>query len=87
MPQTLTIRAGTQEVADGLFVVLHGFQPAVNPSPLGGYDVTVAIEGNPGQLVAILAALETHLTQRHDGPAQVELNGHKYSLEPEPAAE
>lgn len=81
--QTLTIRAGTQEVADALFVALDGFQPEINPSHLGGYDVTVAIEQNPNQLIAILAALQNHVTQRHDGPAHVELDGRTYSLEPD----
>jgi hypothetical protein len=83
MPQTLTIRAGTAEIADGLFVVLGRFHPEMNPSDLGGYDVTVTIDQNQNQLVAILNALQDHVTQESNGPAQIEFDGHKYSLEAE----
>jgi hypothetical protein len=79
--QTLTIRAGTLEVADGLFVALDAFQPEMTTSQHGGYDVTVSINQDPSQLIAILDALQNHLT-RHEEGVLVELDGRRYSLEP-----
>lgn len=79
--QTLTIRAGTLEVADGLSVALDGFQPEMNLSTVGGYEVTVAIDENPAQLASILEALQSYLTQRDEG-AVIQLNGHRYTLQP-----
>jgi hypothetical protein len=79
--QTLTIRAGTLEVADGLFIALDPFQPGITPGQHGAYDVTVPINQDPDQLIAILDALQNHITQHNEG-AMVELDGRRYSLEP-----
>jgi hypothetical protein len=79
--QTLTIQAGTLEVADRLFVALDAFQPEMTTSDYGGYDVTVPINQDPGQLIAILDALHNHVTE-HNEDALVELDGRRYSLEP-----
>jgi hypothetical protein len=79
--QTLTIRASTLDVADGLFVALDGFKPEMRPTSLGGYDVTVAIDGDANQLVSILEAIQNHATDRKE-PALVELDGRRYALEP-----
>jgi hypothetical protein len=79
--QTLTIRAGTLEVADRLFIALDAFQPEMSTSRHGSYDVTVPINQDPSQLIAILEALQNHITQHKEG-ALVELDGRRYSLEP-----
>jgi hypothetical protein len=80
--QTLTIRAGTREVAAGLFTVLDQFGPELTPADRGGYDVTVAIDQSPDQLAAVLSALQEYVTRRNDGPAVLELDGETYSIDP-----
>jgi hypothetical protein len=79
--QTLTIRASTQEVADGLFVALDAFHPEMSPSAHGSYDVTVALEQSPDQLISVLNALHDHVARGNNGPAVLELDGRKYALD------
>jgi hypothetical protein len=46
----------------------------------GGYSVTVSLRGGDRQIVAILSALEQHVSERNDGPARLELEGRTYVL-------
>jgi hypothetical protein len=81
----LTVDASTDEVAQGLFTALAGFHPEIVETPLGGYQVAVALSGSDAQIVAILSALEQHVTERGNGPARIDLQGRRYTLDVQPA--
>jgi hypothetical protein len=82
--QRLTVDASTGEVAQGLLNALADFWPEIVERPDGGYQVVVAIRGSDSRLVAILSALERHVTERGDGPAKVDLEGRSYTLHAQP---
>jgi hypothetical protein len=82
--QKLTVEASTSEVAQGLFSALSGFHPEIVDRPDGGYQVVVSLRGSDGQIVAILSALEQHVTERGNGPARVGLEGRTYTLHGRP---
>jgi len=82
--QKLTVDASTNEVAHGLYSALAGFHPELVETPDGGYRVVVSFRGSDAQVIAILTALEQHITERGDGPARVDLEGRSYTLHAEP---
>lgn len=82
--QKLTVDASTNEVAQGLFSALGGFWPEIVENADGGYQVVVALGGDDAQIIAILSALERHVTERGDGPAKIELAGRRYTLHAQP---
>jgi hypothetical protein len=47
-----------------------------------GYRVTVELGTNDHRVLAVLDALQEFVTARHDGPAQVELGGRRYTVHP-----
>jgi hypothetical protein len=82
--KTLTVDASTSQVAEGLRGALHRFEPAVREKSDGGYQVIVSLDGGDAHVVAILSALQRHVTERGDGPARVEMAGRNYTLHAEP---
>jgi ABC-type sulfate transport system substrate-binding protein len=78
--QTLTVGASSLEVARGLYSALAEFSPEMAEKDDGGYSVTVSLRGGDRQIVAILSALEQHVSERNDGPARLELEGRTYVL-------
>ena len=84
--QRLTVDASTNEVAQGLFSALADFQPEILGSADGGYHVVVSLRGSDAQIVAILSAIEQHVTERSDGPARIDIEGRSYSLHGRPTA-
>jgi hypothetical protein len=82
--QKLTVDASTNEVAQGLFSALAGFWPEIVERADGGYQLVVALGGGDEQIIAILSALERHVTERGDGPAKIELAGRSYTLHAQP---
>jgi hypothetical protein len=79
--QTLTVEASTLDVAEGLYDALADFHPEVVERVAGGYEVAVSLRGNDAEIVAILSALERHVSERGDGPARIGLEGRRYTLE------
>jgi len=80
--QSLTVAASSLEVAQGLSDALSGFHPEIVGSEDEGYQVRVSLAGGDGQIIAILDALERHVTERH-APARVQFDGRSYVLHPE----
>ena len=81
----LMIHPVSEESALGMLSALSGFHAEL----LEGADgweivVTLGTEGrDDGEIVAVLNALEQYVNERSGGPARMELNGHKYVMQPE----
>jgi hypothetical protein len=77
------IHALSLESAEGFRSALAGFQTKLTQSDGGRYQVEIALDGHR-EIFAVLSALEKHVTERDDGPARLELDGHRYILPPQP---
>lgn len=76
----LTIRARSLESADGLFVALSKFHPEmINEN--GSHSVIIAL-GSDSDSIAALNAIAQHVTDRGDGSARLDLDGHVYTMQP-----
>jgi hypothetical protein len=78
--QRLTIEASSLTVATGLMNALAEFRPESTAKEFGRYQVSVDLASSDEQIIAVLNALEEHVSERNDGPARVELNGHSYTM-------
>jgi hypothetical protein len=52
-----------------------------------GCEVVISLGRGDAEIAAVLNALAQHINERQDGPARVELNGRRYVMHPEAAAE
>ena len=80
--ESLTIHAVNRESAEGYCGRLYGFGATLIEIESGHYGVRVPLMGSDRQTVAVLRALELYVTERDDGPARVEFNGHRYTMNP-----
>jgi hypothetical protein len=80
---TLVIYALSLESAEGFRSGLAGFRTELTQSDDGRYRVQIALDGNR-EILALLSALAKYVTERGDGPARLELDGHPYTLPPQP---
>jgi hypothetical protein len=80
--QTLSIKATSLESARGFCVALSGFQAELIKAEDGTHLVNVALDGSDKEIIAVLNALESYVTHRGDGPAEVDLDGQNYKLYP-----
>jgi hypothetical protein len=80
--QSLAIEAKSLESAQGLFRALSEFDPRLVGDEREGFRVVVKV-GTDRRLLAVLDALEQHVTQRQDGPARVDLQGRRYTVHSE----
>jgi hypothetical protein len=78
--RAITIDAKSFESAQGIYSALSDFRPELSGSDAQGYRVSVELRAG-WQVVNILAVLEGYVTRRHDGPARIELDGRRYTLE------
>jgi hypothetical protein len=78
--RALTIEAGPLPLAQGLYNALSEFLPELTANDSEGYRVTVELGSDDARIVAVLEALQAHVTARDDGPARVELDGHRYTF-------
>jgi hypothetical protein len=83
--QTLNILAASPESARGLIDALSDFDAELIYASDGSYEVTVTLDGSDQEIVAVLNALERHVTNRARS-AQITFDGHEYVMHPEPAA-
>ena len=87
--ETLTIRAASGESARGFCAALTDFHTELTEDETGALLITVTFSGSNREMVAVLRALEEHLSQRRDGPAVVDVGEATYTLHatdpPEPA--
>lgn len=78
--ESLVIHAVSRESAEGFCAGLEEFGPTLVETGDGRYQVEIPIGGGDQQIVAVLNALEVHVTRRGDGPARVDLNGYAYTM-------
>jgi hypothetical protein len=79
--QTLTIGPGSLERARAMLECLGGFEAELVESEVGRYDVQVRLASDR-DINRILGAIETHVSERADGPARLDLDGRRYLIEP-----
>jgi len=77
--RALTIQAGPLPVALGLYNALSEFHPELTGDDSEGYRVTVELRSDDARL-AVLEGVQAHVTARDNGPARVELEGHRYTF-------
>ena len=80
--QTLTIKAGTLESARGFMSGLADFRADLSEAEDGSYRVQIMLSSGEREITALLSALETYVTYRNRGPAEVGLAGRTYELHP-----
>ena len=80
--RTLTVGASTLEVANNLSDALAEFHPEVVGDEQAGFQIKVSLAGGDQQIIAILNAIERHVTERKSA-ARVDLGGRSYTVHPE----
>ena len=75
-----TVQAESLQSAHRLCRALSEFHPELTGNDDEGFQVTVELEGSGRMILAVLAAIEDHVTERAKGPAHVELDGHRYTV-------
>ena len=83
--QTLHIVAASPESGRALIGALSGFDAELIRAKDGTYAVTVELDGDHQQTIAILNVLEQYVAERAQS-TKVTLDGREYTMEPEPAA-
>jgi hypothetical protein len=83
--QTLSILAASPESARGLIEALAEFDAELVQASDGSYAVTVRLDGDHSETIAVLNALERVVTERARS-ARITLNGRQYVMDPDPAA-
>jgi hypothetical protein len=84
--QTLNTLAASPESARGLIDTLSDFDAELIHDSDGSCEVKVTLDGSDQEIVAVLNALERHVTNRARS-ARITFDGHEYVMHPEPAAE
>jgi len=82
--RTLTIEAPSAASAEAIVGALAAFDPSLGEDERGGYLVHVEVSGDDQQVLDLLDAIEEHVTLRDRGPAQIEVEGHAYTVHPRP---
>jgi len=77
--RALTIEAGRLGAAHGLYNALSEFQPELGGDEAEGHHITVEL-GSDARVVAVLDAIQAHITARNDGPARMQLEGRHYTF-------
>ena len=60
---------------------LRGFEAELVENEDGRYDVQVSL-ATDRDINRILGAIDTHVSERADGPARLDLDGRRYLIEP-----
>jgi hypothetical protein len=77
--RALTIEAGSLPAAHGLYSALSAFNPELTGDDPEGHRITVDLWTDDAR-IAVLEAIQAHVTARDDGPARIELEGHRYTF-------
>jgi hypothetical protein len=80
--RAFTVKAKTLDSAQSLVDALRRFDPALEGSASEGYSVSVDVGANNRRLLDVLDAIHQYVQERDD-PAGVELDGRKYTVQPE----
>lgn len=78
--RALTIDAGQLVLAHELYDALSEFHPELTGDDSEGHCITVELGSDDARIVAVLEAIQAHVTARDDGPARVEIEGHHYTF-------
>ena len=81
--RAFTVEARSLESAQALYDALSAFRPGLSGDDRAGYRVSVALPNGDRDVVAVLNAVQQFVTERNDGPAQVDLEGRGYTLHPD----
>ena len=79
--QTLTIGPASRERARAMLECLRDFEAELVDNEDGRYHVQVSLEDDR-DINRVLGAIDTHVTERADGPARLDLDGRHYLIEP-----
>jgi uncharacterized protein (UPF0262 family) len=79
--QTLRIGPASRERARAILDCLRGFEAELVESEDGSYDVQVILAGDR-DINRALGAIDTHVSERADGPVRLDLDGRRYLIEP-----
>ena len=79
----MTVHAGSVESAQEMLAALHRFRAELVEVD-GGGAVAVTLGSDNGEFAAVLSAIQRYVTERADGPARVDFNGHRYVMHREP---
>ena len=79
--RTLTIGPASLERARAMLECLLGFEAVLLENEDGRYDVQVSLHDDR-DINRVLGAIDTHVTERADGPARLDLDGRHYLIEP-----
>jgi hypothetical protein len=79
--QTLTIGPASLDRARAMVECLRDFEAELVESADGRYDVQVKL-ADDRDINRVLGAIDTHVTERADGPARLDLDGRHYLIEP-----
>ena len=79
--RTVTIGPAGLERAQAMLESLRDFEAELVENDDGRYDVQVSLD-NDRDINRVLGAIDTHVTDRADGPARIDLNGRDYLIEP-----
>jgi uncharacterized protein (UPF0262 family) len=77
----VTIGPAGLERAQAMLESLRDFEAELVENDDGRYDVQVSLD-NDRDINRVLGAIDTHVTDRADGPARIDLNGRDYLIEP-----
>jgi hypothetical protein len=70
-----------------MLAALSEFRAELLEDADGRCDVVIVLGGDDREILAILNALERHVTARASGPARLELGGHSYVMQPNRGSE
>jgi len=82
--QRLTIEATSLESARGFYAALTGFEVELIEAEDGIYRIRPTLGGGDKNTLSALTAIERYVADRAAGPARIEMDGTKYTLEPAP---
>jgi hypothetical protein len=81
--EKMAIHAASPESAYAMLAALSPFGAELADDGALGREVVVDLHSDDAEIVAVLHALQKYVTERADGPARVELNGHRYVMHAE----
>jgi hypothetical protein len=86
--EALVIHAASRASAEGFCSALSDLRPKLVENGDGRCQVEISLAGGSDQeIVKALNTIEAHVASRGDGPARLDLDGHRYVLHPTEAVE
>jgi hypothetical protein len=83
--RAITIEATSVGSARGLYNALIEFHPELAEDEDDGYHVSVELGSSESRIVDVLDAIEQYVIEANTGPANVNLDGRRYTLRAVPS--